>query len=238
MHSVAEDSTGGRLSAMLEELGAVPGVRGATYVLGDYAFGAAGPPLSNAADDLAKTVRRMLAASEQQALSVAELTINLGGVRLLVVPITKEGSVVFVLERDTAASAVRSLLSVQSKELHTLLSSYEASNQAASGASATDDASVELERVRSGELKEVLNTLEQQFTRLVGRVGSSPDEAEAKMREQMHEWLMCCNPSAYTLPLLVDGLALSFSDKSELYTEFMEVAQATISGALSQEGGL
>ena len=43
----------------------------------------------------------------------------------------------------------------------------------------------------------------------------------------MREWLLCCNPSPYTFPLLLDALAQQLNDAPEIRSEFMiEVQEA------------
>lgn len=215
---------------ILEELGAIQGVRGALIATGEGAL-SAGERSSlpvGIANDVAKTVRRMTVASATVGVPLKELLINFGAARMMVTPLTEEATVVVLLERDTAVSPVRSLLEVQLDELRRLI---DEDGQSPADGGLAEEGDDEIERVMSGELGPVLSKIRAQFSTYVTRTGKSQAEADHMMREQMREWLLCCNPSPYTVPLLIDGLGQLLNDAPSERTEFMEVAQDTVHSA-------
>jgi hypothetical protein len=58
--------------------------------------------------------------------------------------------------------------------------------------------------------------------------GRSRGDAAVLVDEQMREWLLCCNPSPYTLPLLIDGLGQLLNDAPTERADFMENVQDTV----------
>ena len=211
---------------LVEEIGAIQGVKGAVIASGDGALsGGDRSGLSPAvANDLAKTVRRMTLASTTVGVPLQELLINFGAARMMVTPLSEEATVVVLLERDQAVSPVRSLLSVQLTEMKRLLEAHEGAEPEDEAAEGDD----EIDRIMHGELGTVLSQIKDQFTNYVVRTGRSTEDAQAMMREQMREWLLCCNPSPYTFPLLIDGLGQLLNDAPTERSEFMEEVQATI----------
>ena len=47
-------------------------------------------------------------------------------------------------------------------------------------------------------------------------------------REQMREWLLCCNPSPYTFPLLLDGLSQALGERPTERANFMNDVQSAM----------
>lgn len=219
-----------QLLDLLEELGAIQGVRGAIIATADGALasGARSGLPAVTANDVAKTVRRMTVASATVGVPLQELLINFGAARMMVVPLREDATVVVLLERDTAVAPVRNLLSAQLSELRNLL---DAQGNVGDEAEQGDEVEDEIARIMRGELGPVLDRIAHQFSIYVGRAGKSREEAGELMREQLREWLLCCNPSPYTLPLLVDGLGQTLHDAPTARGEFMEVVQNTIRNA-------
>jgi predicted regulator of Ras-like GTPase activity (Roadblock/LC7/MglB family) len=216
-----------QLLELLEDLGAIQGVRGAIIATADGALASgsrSGLPAVTA-NDVAKTVRRMTVASATVGVPLQELLINFGAARMMVIPLRDDATVVVLLERDTAVAPVRNLLNVQLGELRELL---DAKGNPNGDAPDDDEVEDEIGRIMRGELGPVLDRIAHQFSIYVGRAGKSREEASELMREQLREWLLCCNPSPYTLPLLVDGLGLTLTDSPTARGEFMEVVQNTI----------
>lgn len=215
---------------LVEEIGAIQGVKGAVIAAGDGAVaGGERSGLSSAvANDLAKTVRRMTVASTTVGVPLQELLINFGAARMMVTPLSDDATVIVLLERDQAVSPVRSLLAVQLGEMRRLLEAHEGSDEETATDSESGD---EIDRIMQGELGTVLGQIREQFTTYVVRTGRTSDDAYGMMREQMREWLLCCNPSPYTFPLLIDGLGQLLNDAPNERSEFMEVVQATIRDA-------
>lgn len=214
------------LLEMLEELGAIQGVRGALIATaeGALASGARSGLPSVTANDVAKTVRRMTVASATVGVPLEELLINFGAARMVVLPLTDDATIVVLLERDQAVAPVRSLLDVQLDPMRRQLQGKSEPAQEAH----RDEGEEEIDRILGGELGPVLHKIREQFTSFVQRTGRTTEEAEDLMREQMREWLLCCNPSPYTFPLLVDGLGQLLNDAPVERSEFMEVVQNTI----------
>lgn len=215
---------------LVEEIGAIQGVKGAVIAAGDGALagGERSGLSSTIANDLAKTVRRMTVASTTVGVPLQELLINFGAARMMVTPLSDDATVIVLLERDQAVSPVRSLLAVQLGEMRRLLEAHEGSEEETSTDSESGD---EIDRIMHGELGTVLGQIREQFTTYVVRTGRTSDDAHGMMREQMREWLLCCNPSPYTFPLLIDGLGQLLNDAPNERSEFMEVVQATIRDA-------
>jgi hypothetical protein len=222
-------SAQGHLLDMLEELGAIQGVRGAVIATaeGALASGARSGLTSATANDVAKTVRRMTVASATVGVPLEELLINFGAARMVVIPLTEDATIVVLLERDQAVAPVRSLLQVQVSTMRQLL---DASAELAYQPTLVEG-DEEIDRILGGELGPVLQKISEQFATFVQRAGRTTAEAEDLMREQMREWLLCCNPSPYTFPLLIDGLGQLLTDAPEERSEFMDVVQNTIRDA-------
>jgi predicted regulator of Ras-like GTPase activity (Roadblock/LC7/MglB family) len=223
---------------LLEELGAIQGVKGALIATSDGALAAGERSglLSATANDVAKTVRRMTVASATVGVPLQELLINFGAARMMVTPLTEDATIVVLLERDTAVSPVRSLLGVQMTELRRLLADED--EHEGEQLRDTDDAD-EIARIMEGPLGPVLVQIRSQFSAYVLKAGTSQEEAEAMMRDQMREWLLCCNPSPYTFPLLIDGLGQLLNGDPTARGEFMEEVQLTIrdAQAAAETGG-
>ncbi|MCA9650440.1 MAG: hypothetical protein H6712_25255 [Myxococcales bacterium] len=216
-----------QLLDLLDELGAIQGVRGAIVATSDGALASgarSGLPAATA-NDVAKTVRRMTVASATVGVPLQELLINFGAARMMVVPLREDATVVVLLERDTAVSPVRNLLNAQLAEIRVLL---DAQGQDDAEVHEGDEVEDEIGRIMKGELGPVLDRIAHQFAIYVARAGKTRETAGELMREQLREWLLCCNPSPYTLPLLIDGLGQSLDDAPTARAEFMEVVQNTI----------
>ena len=211
---------------LLEELGAIAGVRGALLATATGAFAegrhSSLDPL--VATDAAKTVRRMVVASATVGTPLEELVINFGAARMMIVPVQDDATLAILLERDTATTAVRSLLDVERSRLRTLLSEPKGSAGQARAA-ARPEAEDEVDGLLNGELGPVLGDIEQCFARYAARTGVGGDESHRIMRQQLREWLNCCNPSAYTFPLLLDGLSQTLNEAPDVRSEFMSSVQ-------------
>lgn len=218
-----------QLLELLEELGAVPGVRAALIATADGAIASSGSavmPLETA-NDVAKTIRRMTVASSTVGVPLKDLLINFGPARMMVVPVTEDATVVSLLERDTAVSPVRRVLSMQIDSLRSLL----ADDEDEIDVDVVDETEEEIERILRGELGPVLQRIRSQFREFAQQAGFGPERTEAMVREQLREWLLCCNPSTYTFPLLVDGLGQLLNDAPAARAGFMEQVQGTIRAA-------
>lgn len=218
-----------QLLELLEELGAVPGVRAALIATADGAIASSGSAAmpADTANDVAKTIRRMTVASATVGVPLKDLLINFGPARMMVVPVTEDATVVGLLERDTAVNPVRRVLSMQLDSLRSLL----ADEDEQLDVDVVDETEEEIERILRGELGPVLQRIRLQFRDYALQAGHGPDETEGMIREQLREWLLCCNPSTYTFPLLVDGLGQLLNDAPAVRSAFMEQVQLTIRAA-------
>lgn len=216
-----------QLLDLLEELGAIQGVRGALIATseGALASGARSGLPEAIANDVAKTVRRMTVASATVGAPLQELLINFGAARMMVIPLREDATVVVLLERDRAVAPVRNLLSVQLTELRDLL---DAQPMEAADAGPGDETLDEISRIMHGPLGGTIERVSQQFGIYATAAGHSRSEASEMVHEQMREWLLCCNPSPYTLPLLVDGLGQLLDQDPAARSEFMETVQPMI----------
>ncbi len=216
-----------QLLDLLEELGAIQGVRGAMIATSDGALasGARSGLPEAVANDVAKTVRRMTVASSTVGVPLQELLINFGAARMMVIPLRDDATVVVLLERDTAVSPVRNLLGVQLDELQDLL---DAQPMQTADTGPGDETLDEISRIMHGPLGSTIERISQQFGIFATSAGRTPAEASEMIREQMREWLLCCNPSPYTLPLLVDGLGQLLDADPAARGEFMDSVQTMI----------
>lgn len=223
-----------QLLDILEEVGAVPGVRGALIATAEGAMSAEDSTALTAetANDVAKTVRRMTVASATVGVPLQELLINFGPARMMVLPVTDDATVVCLLERDRAVAPVRRVLGLQLETLQALLSDEDEDFDL----EVVDEADEEIDRILRGELGPVLQKIRAQFHAHATAAGRTAEDAEELMREQMREWLLCCNPSTYTFPLLVDGLGQLLNDAPAVRTSFMAEVQLTISAAQAANG--
>jgi hypothetical protein len=221
------------LVELIEEFCAIQGVRGVFIATGDGVLEGVDKSAlpSSVTQDIAKTVRRMTVASATVGVPLQELLINFGASRMMVTPLSDESTVVFLLERDQAVSPVRSMLAVSREQLAQLLDG----GGGAAGDAATAGTDDEIDRIMQGDLGEVLAKIYGQFETYVLRTGRSEDDAAVMMRDQMREWLLCCNPSPYTFPLLIDGLGQLLNDAPTERSQFMEEVQATIRSAQTAE---
>jgi hypothetical protein len=211
---------------LLEELGAIPGVRGALLATatGAYENGKHSTLDPLVAGDVAKTVRRMVVASSTVGTPLEELVINFGAARMMIVPVHDDATLTILLERDTATAAVRSLLEVERARLRELLTDGPVQS-APKRAAAKPEGEDEVDRLLSGDLGPVLADIERCFAKFAAKVGVTAGDAHQIMREQLREWLNCCNPSAYTFPLLLDGLSQTLNEAPDLRSEFMAAVQ-------------
>ncbi len=218
-----------QLLDLLEELGAVPGVRAALIATADGAIASSGSTAmpADTANDVAKTIRRMTVASSTVGVPLKDLLINFGPARMMVVPVTEDATVVSLLERDTAVTPVRRVLGMQLDALRALL----ADEDEQLDVEAVDETEEEIERILRGELGPVLQRIRSQFRDYALQAGHGADDTEEMIREQLREWLLCCNPSTYTFPLLVDGLGQLLNEAPAVRSAFMEQVQLTIRAA-------
>ncbi len=211
---------------LLEELGAIPGVRGALLATatGAYADGRHSTLDPLVGNDVAKTVRRMVVASATVGTPLQELVINFGAARMMIVPVHEDATLSILLERDTATDAVRSLLDVERTRLRELLQAASAPSPK-SRAPTNSEGEDEVDVLLNGELGPVLAEIEKCFAGFAAKTGVTVDASHTIMREQLREWLTCCNPSAYTFPLLLDGLSQTLNQAPDLRSEFMSSVQ-------------
>jgi hypothetical protein len=91
-----------------------------------------------------------------------------------------------------------------------------------------DETLGEIQRIMHGPLGPSVEQIAERFTRFALSAGKSRGDAALMIDEQMREWLLCCNPSPYTLPLLIDGLAQLLDDAPAERGEFMDTVQDTV----------
>jgi hypothetical protein len=87
----------------------------------------------------------------------------------------------------------------------------------------------EIERLLAGELGPILNYIATRFCSYMERSGiMDRDKANGVMRTQTREWLLCCSPSPYTFPLLLDALAQQLNDAPDVRVEFVNEVQEAL----------
>ena len=218
------------LVSLLEELDRLPGVRGSLVATVDGAYQASerGAFDNATATDIAKTVRRMVVASATVGSAIEELLITFGSARMMIVPVREEATLTIMLERDSATPMVRQALQNRLGGLRQSLGNGSGSGESSISNAVVSEPEDEVDRLMSGELGPVLRDVQAVFTTYVVRGGRTGEDAGAMMREQMREWLLCCNPSPYTFPLLIDGLSQVLSDRQGERTTFMNDVQAAM----------
>ena len=83
----------------------------------------------------------------------------------------------------------------------------------------------------------VLMRVQQVYGVHAQKLGVHQGQAHAQMREQLREWLLCCNPSPYTFPLLLDGLSQTLNASPDTRADFMTEVQQIMRGAQVWKGG-
>ena len=219
------------LVSLLEELDGLPGVRGSLVATVDGAYQASdrGAFDHATATDIAKTVRRMVVASATVGSAIEELLITFGSARMMIIPVREEATLTVMLERDSATTLVRNSLKGRIGSLRQSLGQNGGNpGESQAGNAVVSEPEDEVDRLMTGELGPVLRDVQAVFTTYVIRVGKPSDEANVLMREQMREWLLCCNPSPYTFPLLLDGLSQSLGERQAERANFMNDVQAAM----------
>lgn len=207
----------------LDEVRGVQGVRGALVATsrGAFAQGARSGLAPEVASDVAKTLRRMTVASATIGRPLEEVQINFGAARLLAIPLREDAVLAVLMERDAAIVAVRNLVRLQLDEICELLAVSSADHEVA------PDRRDDVERILQGELGGALEELRQRLAARLG--GETPaGAADQILREQIRKWLSYCNPSPYTLPLLVEGVAEALSDAPQERKAFLTEVQASL----------
>lgn len=226
--------TGTAANRALAELRGLRGVRAAMLVRdGTVVLEAEGAGLGpEASKDIAKTVRRMQLASSTVGAGFDEVCISLAGIRLLVRAVGSAGAVVLLLRRGADLQAVRSHLG---RVLPALArAEVEAVAQAGgAGPAATapvESAEDEAERLWRGPLRPILERVRECYVTYVPEA-MERDEAHRVFQQQLREWLLCCNPSSYTFPLLLDGLAQTLDERPGVRRKFKEDVQQVVTDA-------
>jgi len=218
--------------ALLQEIAAVQGVRGTMLATAEGPLGAAEHAnLAIAvATDVAKTVRRLVVASTTANAPLRELLINFGPSRMMLRPLGEDVLVV-LLERDVDTGPVRTLLDVELERIGRAMRGEPEELMAAFG---LDDADDDIGELLGSPLGPVLREIEAVFHSYRKQRGHAQAQTRVVMHEQMREWLLCCNPSNYTLPLLLDGLSETMVNDPEGRNRFVGAVQTILrkTGAL------
>lgn len=211
----------------LQEISKLDGARGGLIATGDGAFsdGRHSTLEMTVANDVAKTVRRMVVASTTVGAPLEELIINLGAARMMVTPIDDDATLVVLLERDTATGPMRKAMASVLKTLRGFRSPAEIDASAGLPPPSAFDGDDEIEELVGGELGPALHKIDTSFASSVYRLGGDVPQAAEIMREQLREWLLCCNPSPYTIPLLLDGLSQTLNEDPQVRIDFMNEMQ-------------
>lgn len=220
-------STDPEVLTLLREIVEVTGVRGALLATAAGPVGAADhTSLQPAvATDVAKTVRRMVVASTTANAPLRELLINFGASRMMIRPLHEDAVLIALLERDAATKPIREYIDVSLRKIRRL-----EEPMPAVGIGEGD----EVGELLAGRLGPVLREIEAVYQRYRRRVNQDPTRTRVVMHDQIREWLLCCNPSTYTLPLLLDGLSETMTDDPSGRNSFVGEVQ----GILRKAGAL
>lgn len=217
---------------LLEEIAAVQGVRGVMLATANGPVGAAQHAhLSQAvATDVAKTVRRLVVASTTANAPLRELLINFGPSRMMLRPLAEDVLVV-LLEREIDTGPVRALLDLEINRILRIMQGEADGPMAAFG---LDDADDDISELLASPLGPILREIEAVYHSFRKHGGLDQAQTRSLMHDQMREWLLCCNPSNYTLPLLLDGLSETMVDDPANRNRFVGEVQ----GILRKAGAL
>ena len=218
------------LNGMLDALQGISkltGARGGLIATGDGAFsdGRHSTLEMTVANDVAKTVRRMVVASTTVGAPLEELVINLGAARMMVTPIDDDATLVVLLDRHTASRPIRDALAPILASLRNYRSPAVVEQSGVHPPPSAFDGDDEIQELVGGELGPALHQIETSFVASVLRLGGNAPQAADIMRDQLREWLLCCNPSPYTLPLLLDGMSQTLNENPQVRIEFMNEMQ-------------
>lgn len=217
---------------LLKEIAAVEGVRGVMLATAKGPVGVEHAHLSLAvATDVVKTVRRLAVASTTANAPLRELLINFGPSRMMLRPLAEDVLVV-LLEREIDTGPIRALLDLEIGRILRVMRGQPAEEpMAAYGLDDTDD---DIGALLASPLGPILREIEAVYHSHRRRGGFDQAQTRSIMHEQMREWLLCCNPSNYTLPLLLDGLSETMVDDPSNRNRFVGEAQGILrkSGAL------
>jgi hypothetical protein len=218
---------------LLKEIAAVQGVRGVMLATAKGPVGAVEHAhLALAvATDVAKTVRRLVVASTTANAPLRELLINFGPSRMMLRPLAEDVLVV-LLEREADTGPIRALLDLEIGRILRVMRGEPADEpMAAFGLGDTDD---DIADLLASPLGPILREIEAVYHNFRRRSGLNQAQTRTLMHDQMREWLLCCNPSNYTLPLLLDGLSETMVDDPNNRNRFVGEAQTILrkAGAL------
>jgi hypothetical protein len=193
---------------LLAKICTMAGVRGAMLATAEGTVGAAEHAhlQPGVAIDVGKTVRRLVVASTTANSPLRELLINFGPSRMMLRPFG-EDVLVILLDREVETQPIRSLLDVEIARLQRAMRGEPEIN--AVGVHETDD---EVGELLASSLGPVLLEIESVYHNYRKNRGHTHGQTRKVMHEQIKEWLLCCNPSNYTLPLLLDGLSETMVD--------------------------
>lgn len=217
---------------LLQEITAVEGVRGAMLATAKGPVGAvehAHLPAA-VASDVSKTVRRLVVASTTANAPLRELLINFGPSRMMLRPFAEDVLVV-LLEREAETGPIRQLLDL---EIDRIQRASRGEPTEAGPALIPSDVDDDIGELLRSPLGPILREIEAVYHNYRRRIGLDQANTRAIMHEQVREWLLCCNPSSYTLPLLLDGLSETMVDDPPNRNRFVGEAQTILrkAGAL------
>jgi predicted regulator of Ras-like GTPase activity (Roadblock/LC7/MglB family) len=212
---------------LLQEIAAVEGVRGAMLATAAGPIGAAeyGHLSQAVATDVVKTVRRLVIASTTANAPLRELLINFGPSRMMLRPLADDVLVV-LLERETATGPIRALIDLEVDRIARVMRGEPVEPPMA--AFGLDDADDDIGQLLASPLGPILRELEAVYHGYRKLGGLDQAQTRTIMHEQMREWLLCCNPSNYTLPLLLDGLSETMADDPGHRDAFVNDAQGVL----------
>jgi hypothetical protein len=216
---------------LLQEITAVQGVRGAMLATAKGPVGAVEHAhLSLAvASDVSKTVRRLVVASTTANAPLRELLINFGPSRMMLRPFGEDVLVV-LLEREVETGPVRELLDLEIERMQRA----ERGEPPVPLPVLSGEVDADIAELLTSPLGPILREIEGVYHNYRKRGGLDQNRTRTIMHEQMREWLLCCNPSNYTLPLLLDGLSETMVDDPPNRNRFVNEAQ----GILRKAGAL
>ena len=180
----------GAVLDMLEEFSGIQGVRGALIATSDGALdeGRTSGLDDATATDVAKTVRRMVVASATVGAPLEELSISFGNARLMIIPLREDATLAVFIERQSAVSAVRTILRVEVESLKELLASDLDEDEDEDDDFEVDEGDDEVDRLLASELGPVLRKIQSCYVRHATRMDMTPAVATAGVMSMRVAW--------------------------------------------------
>jgi len=217
-----------RVLDLLDSFASINGVRGSLVATDKGAVGGTLPSgLDKAhADDLARTVRRMVLGSISSSSPLAEMVVSFGAIQMYVRPIAKSSTLVVLYEGIQARTEIQNAAPKFCAQFLELFKTKPKREQSSTSSTIRHQQEAsEIEFLKQGKLGLVIQKVETCFRDHQKRHGVSNDAAGRKFADCLNEWTCFSDPSPYSFPLLLDSLSQAVSQDQDVRTLFAEEVQ-------------